>query len=297
MLITRQFAWAHLPKAAGAATQQMLEAVPGMVEWADSQDTNAKHDPFWRHTEAVAGKLLVMNIRRLPSWILSIAHHRAVAGTWPDYEPQPMPTVEEMVESPVPDDLLRYMTDGARYPVDRWLRMENLTDDVIALLEELGVVTEEAAARIAAVPFGQGIRPRRRSGLHAPPRSSGCTCSTRPGRRSSDGSTATFTSSPIRAPPIRRRSTSRTPSRRRRGPLPGLAAERRARRRPARADDAAQPRPGPLRRRRDRRRRLARRPSTGRSSRRSTASSPRSGRASTTTRSSVTSTTTSGRSC
>ena len=84
MLITRQFAWAHLPKAAGAATQQMLEAVPGMVEWADSQDTNAKHDPFWRHTDAVAGKLLVMNIRRLPSWALSIAHHRAVAGTWPE---------------------------------------------------------------------------------------------------------------------------------------------------------------------------------------------------------------------
>ena len=153
MLITRQFAWAHLPKAAGAATQQMLEAVPGMVEWADSQDTNAKHDPFWRHEEAVAGKLLVMNIRRLPSWALSIAHHRAVAGTWPEYEPQPMPTVEEMVESRLPDDSLRYMTDGARYPVDRWLRMENLIDDVIALLEEVGEMGEEARAGIAAVPF------------------------------------------------------------------------------------------------------------------------------------------------
>ena len=92
MVITEQFAWAHLPKAAGSATQDMLEAVPGLVLWAQPQDTNDKHDPFWRHEEAVAGKLLVMNIRRLPSWILSMAHHKATAGIWPDYEPQPMPT-------------------------------------------------------------------------------------------------------------------------------------------------------------------------------------------------------------
>ena len=70
-------------------------------------------------THRVAGKLLVMNIRRLPSWILSMAHHKATAGIWPDYEPQPMPTVEEMTESKLPDDTIRYMTDGPRFPVDR----------------------------------------------------------------------------------------------------------------------------------------------------------------------------------
>ncbi len=153
MLITEQLAWAHLPKAAGAATQRMFEAVPGLVEWADSQDSNAKHDPFWRHEDAVRGKLLVMNIRRLPSWALSIAHHRAVAGVWPDYEPLPMPTVEQMVENRLPDDTLRYMTDGARFPVDRWLRQESLADDVVALLEEVGDLSDEGRAGIAAVPY------------------------------------------------------------------------------------------------------------------------------------------------
>jgi len=39
MLITKHFAWAHLPKAAGDATQQMFAAVPGLIEWADSQDS------------------------------------------------------------------------------------------------------------------------------------------------------------------------------------------------------------------------------------------------------------------
>jgi hypothetical protein len=153
MLVTEHFAWAHLPKAAGEAAQLMFEAVPGLVEWADSQDSNAKHDPFWRHEEEVAGRLLVMNVRRLPSWILSTAHHKAVAGTWPEYEPQPMPTVEEMVESRLPDDTLRYMTDGARFPVDRWLRKEYLAEDVIALLEELGELSEEGRAGIDAVPY------------------------------------------------------------------------------------------------------------------------------------------------
>jgi SAM-dependent methyltransferase len=153
MLITKHFAWAHLPKAAGDATQQMFAAVPGLIEWADSQDSNDKHDPFWRHEEAVTGKLLVMNVRRLPSWILSSAHHKAVSGVWPDYEPLPMPTVEEMVENTGPDDMLRYMTDGARFPVQRWLRKENLGADVTALLDELGLLTEEAKTGIAAVPY------------------------------------------------------------------------------------------------------------------------------------------------
>jgi SAM-dependent methyltransferase len=153
MVITEHFAWAHLPKAAGSATQDMLEAVPGLVLWAQPQDTNDKHDPFWRHEEAVAGKLLVMNIRRLPSWILSMAHHKATAGIWPDYEPQPMPTVEEMTESRLPDDTIRYMTEGPRFPVDHWLRQESLTDDLTALLEQTGSLTDEARAAIGGIPF------------------------------------------------------------------------------------------------------------------------------------------------
>ncbi|HET6830897.1 MAG TPA: class I SAM-dependent methyltransferase [Solirubrobacterales bacterium] len=152
MLITEQFAWAHLPKAGGDATQEMLAAAPGPVRYASAPDSNDKHDPFARHEAEVAGKLRVMNIRRLPAWILSMAHHKATSGAWPDYEPQPLPSVEEMAASTEPDDTLRFMTDGSRFPVGRWLRQERLSEDVAALLADLGAPTDSARAAIAAVP-------------------------------------------------------------------------------------------------------------------------------------------------
>jgi len=153
MLITEHFAWAHLPKTAGDATQQMLEAVPGLVEWAHSPDSNAKHDPFARHEAAISGRLRVMNVRRLPAWILSMANHRAVHGSWPSYEPIPLPSAEEMAESTEADDMLRYMSDGPSFPVQRWLCKEHLADDVAALLEHFGALTEAARTGIASVPY------------------------------------------------------------------------------------------------------------------------------------------------
>jgi hypothetical protein len=153
MITGKRFAWAHLPKAGGTATQAMLEAVPGLVEYADPTDSNDKHDAFWVREEQIAGKILSMNIRRLPSWILSAAHHKATSGLWPDFEPQPMPTAEEMAENTGPDNMLRWMTDGPRLTVDRWLRTEHLQEDVLALLEEIGELTPEARSSVAAVPW------------------------------------------------------------------------------------------------------------------------------------------------
>ncbi|MFN8112836.1 MAG: hypothetical protein U0R51_06520 [Solirubrobacterales bacterium] len=153
MIIGERFAWAHLPKAAGTATQAMFEAVPGLIDYADPVDSNSKHDAFWVREDELAGKLLAMNLRRLPSWVLSAANHKAMSGLWPDFEPLPMPTVEEMVESTDPDDLLRWMTDGPRMPVDRWLRAEHLQEDVLGLLGELGVLTPAAREAVVAVPW------------------------------------------------------------------------------------------------------------------------------------------------
>ncbi len=46
MVITEHFAWAHMGKSGGDATARMFAAVPGLVEWASSPVTDAKHDPF-----------------------------------------------------------------------------------------------------------------------------------------------------------------------------------------------------------------------------------------------------------
>ncbi len=88
-----------------------------------------------------------------PLWILSAAHHKAISGLWPDFEPQPMPTAEEMVETTDPDDMLRWMTDGPRLTVNRWLRTEHLQEDVLVLLDEIDELTSEARNAVNAVPW------------------------------------------------------------------------------------------------------------------------------------------------
>ncbi|MFN8164556.1 MAG: hypothetical protein U0R26_12180 [Solirubrobacterales bacterium] len=152
MVITERFAWAHLPKTAGDATAKMFAAVPGLVRYQAPLDSNEKHDGFWVHAEAIEGKLRVMNMRRLPSWILSYAHHKAISGVHPDFKPLPMASVEEMADETDPDEVLRWTT-GPEHPVQRWLRAENLAADVERLLRDVGVEAGVARSAIASVPW------------------------------------------------------------------------------------------------------------------------------------------------
>jgi hypothetical protein len=151
VVIGRGFAWAHLPKTAGDATATMLAAVPGLVTFADPLDSNDKHLPFFAREAEVTGKLLVMNIRRLPAWTVSAAHHRASHGVHPQYRPLPLETADQMTSKTDPDDLLRWMTDHGRFRVARWLRVEALQADVLALLTELGELTAAARAGVTGV--------------------------------------------------------------------------------------------------------------------------------------------------
>lgn len=151
LVIGDRFAWAHLPKTAGDATHRMLCAVPGLVRFADPPDSNDKHLPFFARESEIAGKLLVMNIRRLPAWTLSGAHHKAAHGVHPDYRPLPLESADEMTSQTDADDLLRWMTDHGRLRVQRWLRAEALEGDVIALLDELGALTDQAQAAVREV--------------------------------------------------------------------------------------------------------------------------------------------------
>ncbi len=151
MVIGRGFAWAHLPKTAGDATHRMLTAVPGLVSFADPPDSNDKHLPFFARESELDGRLRVMNIRRLPAWALSGAQHQARHGVHPDYRPEPLESADVVSGKTDADDLLRWMTDHDRLSVDRWLRAEAIEQDVLALLEELGELTQEIRVRVQAV--------------------------------------------------------------------------------------------------------------------------------------------------
>ncbi len=153
MVIGERFAWAHLPKAGGNATLEMFKLFPEIIVHADDPTTNRKHDPFDARSAEVRGKVLVMNIRRLPGWIVSYAHQIARGGLYPDYRPLPMPSREELVESTAPDDTLSYLMGRGRYRVERWLRMEHLSTDFGRFVAELTNVSPAQRQALASFPL------------------------------------------------------------------------------------------------------------------------------------------------
>ena len=55
MVIGKEFAWAHLPKTGGDTTRTLFESFPGLVQFADPGDTNAKHVTFHERMTPCAG--------------------------------------------------------------------------------------------------------------------------------------------------------------------------------------------------------------------------------------------------
>jgi hypothetical protein len=152
MVIGERFAWAHLPKTGGDTTLALFCLFPGLVHHADPSDTNDKHATFSERSEAVAGKTLAMNFRRLPAWVLSRAHHVAREGLWPDYRPQPIPSARALAESSLPDERLLHFTCSPEFRIDRWLRLEHLREDFLEFVSELVAVTPEQRRSVRALP-------------------------------------------------------------------------------------------------------------------------------------------------
>src|SRR5215213_543745 len=114
MVIGDRFAWAHMPKTAGSATVAMLRACGDLVRFADSPEGAEAHTTFAERPERVAGKLLVMNLRRLPAWVISRAWYVSRHGVHPSFEPIPLPPPGTLAESSLPDERLALFTDRGR---------------------------------------------------------------------------------------------------------------------------------------------------------------------------------------
>jgi hypothetical protein len=151
MVIGDRFAWAHLPKTAGTATVAMLQACGDLVRFADSPDGRDAHTAFADRPELVEGKLLAMNLRRLPAWVISRAQYVSRYGVHPDFVPIPFPSPKALAESSLPDERLALFTDDGRLEIDRWLRAESLAGDVAAFVSEVRGLSDAERRRIDAV--------------------------------------------------------------------------------------------------------------------------------------------------
>src|SRR4051794_5614175 len=148
MVIGERFAWGHLQKTGGDATWELFRLFPELILFADPRNTEDKHASFADRAAEIEGKLRVSNIRRLPSWTLSWAQHRARLSTRPDGAPVPMNSPREMVEIPRADMRLAILTGDGAFPVERWLRMEHLAEDFAEFVGELTEVTPGDRANI-----------------------------------------------------------------------------------------------------------------------------------------------------
>jgi len=153
MVIGERFAWAHLPKTGGSATLELFLLFPELIVFADVEESNAKHTTFKEREREIAGKTLLMNLRRLPFWVLSRAQHVARWGVHPDYEPIPMASPEELSQSDFPDNRLALYTDGGRFAIDRWIRMEHLAEDFMGFVSDLTDVTSEQRNTALQLPL------------------------------------------------------------------------------------------------------------------------------------------------
>jgi hypothetical protein len=151
MVIGDRFAWAHLPKTAGTAAVAMFNACDDLVRFADSPEDADAHVRFRERPEQIEGKLLVLNIRRLPAWVISRACYVSRHGVHPDFEPIPLPGAEALAQSSFPDGRLALFTDGGRIDIDHWLRAESLAEDLLSFVAGLRAVTDDERERVRQV--------------------------------------------------------------------------------------------------------------------------------------------------
>ena len=138
--------------------------------FADPDDTDEKHATFRARRRMLDGKLLAMNLRRLPFWVLSRAQYVSREGIWPDYDPIPMGPAAELAESSFPDSRIHLYTDDGRFHIERWLRTESLAEDFLRFASEFTEVSDEQRAAVLARSGERtGIRPPDRGVVHARP--------------------------------------------------------------------------------------------------------------------------------
>jgi hypothetical protein len=151
MIIGRDFVWAHLAKAGGEMTHTLFNVFPEAIEFADEIHTLAQHTAFDDRAEQLAGKRRVLNIRRLPSWMLSFHVWKAVRGLHPDFESAPMMSPHEMADTNVADAFLaRYRPPEGG--IDVWIRTEHLIDDFLAFIGQHTDVTDQHRETVRALP-------------------------------------------------------------------------------------------------------------------------------------------------
>jgi hypothetical protein len=151
MIIGRDFVWAHLAKAGGEMTHAMFNVFPELIEFADPPHTVEQHTSFDDRADELVSKQRVLNIRRLPSWMLSFHVWKSMRGLLPDFRLSPMLSPHQIADSNIADAFLaRYRPPQGG--IDVWLRTDRLIDDFLAFVSQRTEVTDERREAVRSLP-------------------------------------------------------------------------------------------------------------------------------------------------
>jgi len=180
MIIGKKFAWGHIPRTGGDITAELFQYANRLfdgqlIERMDGPANLSKHYTF-KENELKADGAFILNIRKLPSFILSwviMCSGRLrtedkkcfQGGVWPYfYETLPVPTKKQLLDpceaygppffhkhygrsfATLPDDLLKKYTDG--YFINFWIRLERLKEDFIRAVELVEKLNEQQKEKI-----------------------------------------------------------------------------------------------------------------------------------------------------
>jgi len=157
MVIGKRFAWGHMGKTGGDATWQLFRCVPDLVEFEHLPENPSKHERFTDRTD-LEGKQLVLNLRRLPSLVLSYVNHAFRYGLDATVPAGTRITPEQAVTFERPERMIRNHTGQGRLAIDRWLRMEHLREDFLEFVGTIRPVTAGEREAILAAPTKPPMR-------------------------------------------------------------------------------------------------------------------------------------------
>ena len=145
-----------MQKTGGSATHAMFALFPELVEFADPLGAdNASHVTFPAREEQIRGKVLAMNIRRLPAYVLSWNQAVIAPNDRSGHPGRPMRSPHEMSRTWQPDRRLARFTGDGRFAVERWIRTEHLADDFLEFMSEFTEIDEARAHLVREIRLNE----------------------------------------------------------------------------------------------------------------------------------------------
>ena len=193
MVIGDRFVWAHMPKTGGDSTHELFRILNPSID-IDSIRQAAKHHTFTQREKTTKLDLTharrrIMNIRRLPTWLLSHAKHRERNNGYPVEQDllregrfrqvhnvtrahrvarlatAPAILIPGRTRRILKRHVIRWLTKPGESlsadlfltrmmcgRVDHWIRVEHLADDFLHVLSQFEKVSDEQKREILALP-------------------------------------------------------------------------------------------------------------------------------------------------